>query len=248
MKRIFAVVATALLLQACSRTSEDAALEGRWVDRIRPWGSTNDLMLEPDHRFSSDVFPLVLLCRFPESISDTRATGRWRYDRDARRIELDYDAPRLRKCKLPGPRTLIVDASGGETDLLIYPSGTDHLSDGVRLMRPIPAPSAPAAASVTNQVDCFRAGGKWEKWCRPNEYQCLMPYRDAGKACTDSSQCEGLCLVDTVSVCEAGKGCIDPVIPQTGQPFVGICQRDDASCGSFIEIHKGRAEPQYDVD
>ena len=141
MKRILAAAAMALLLTGCARTSDDAGLEGRWVDRIGPHGSAYDLILEPDHTFSSDVFPLVLRCRFPENISETRATGRWKYDRDARRIELDYDAPRLRKCHLPEPRTLIVDPSGEETDLLIYPSGIGHPSDGVRLMRPIPASS-----------------------------------------------------------------------------------------------------------
>ena len=87
-----------------------------------------------------------------------------------------------------------------------------------------------------------RTATRWRSICRHPENL------DAGKACTDSSQCEGLCLVDMVSVCEPGKECIDPVIPAPGQPFVGICQRDDASCGSFIEIRKGQAEPAYHVD
>jgi hypothetical protein len=77
---------------------------------------------------------------------------------------------------------------------------------------------------------------------------CLAPFRDAGKACTDSSQCEGKCLVDMVIVCERGKECSNPEFPKPGQPFVGICQRDDRFCGSFIEIVKGQAEPAYHVD
>ena len=87
-----------------------------------------------------------------------------------------------------------------------------------------------------------RTATRWRSICRHPENH------DAGQACTDSSQCEGLCHGDKVSVCEPGKECIDPVIPAPGQPFVGICQRDDASCGSFIEIRKGQAEPAYHVD
>jgi hypothetical protein len=163
------------------------------------------------------------------------------------RIELDYDARTPRNCKLPPLLSLVVDVSEGETDLLVYPSGVDHLANRVRLIRPRRRAPPSAASFATNQVECFRADGLWVKWCSPGQYSCLTPYRDAGKACTDSSQCEGLCLADLAAICTAG-ACTEPKAPKVGERFVGRCQRDDASCGSFIEIHKGRAEPQYDVD
>jgi hypothetical protein len=241
--------AALVLLCACSQPSDDAGLTGRWVEWDSPHdGSVYDLVLRPDHTFSATVSDLALRCRFPESISDTRGTGRWKFDREALRIDLQYDAPALSKCKPPDLRSIVVDPSAGETDLLLYPGYVAHPGDRVRLTRPRPLPPTLAARRAQTQVECFRARGKWQKWCQPNAYQCRVPFPDAGKPCTDSSQCEGLCLIDMVSVCEPGKECVDPVIPEPGQPAAGICQRDDTGCGSFIEIHKGRADSAYHID
>jgi hypothetical protein len=170
VKTVFVAVAFVLslsLLQSCSRPAEEAAITGRWIEWDTPYGSTYDLKLEPDHTFSATVSSLALRCRFPDSISDTRSRGRWTFDRDARRIELSYDAPASGKCKLPELRSIVVDPSGGVTDLLLYPSNVAHPGDPTRLTRARPVPPTLAAPRAQTQVDCFRAHGRWERWCHP---------------------------------------------------------------------------------
>jgi len=236
-----------LLLQACAPSADDQRLAGRWVEWASPYGSDEALTLGPDHRFTSNVWPLRLSCRRRAQVNDWSVNGRWKFDRDALRLELDYDAPVHETCTLPELHSLVVDPSEGQTDLYIDASDGDPYRR-VRLMRPRPHLTQSAASLADNQVECFRAHGAWGRPCLEPKAVCYRKFRDAGKACTDSSQCEGLCLVDMVVVCETGKECQDPEWPKPGQPFVGICQRTDQYCGSFTEIHKGRADPPWHVD
>ncbi|WP_440225332.1 hypothetical protein ACQQ2N_08765 [Dokdonella sp. MW10] len=41
---------------------------------------------------------------------------------------------------------------------------------------------------------CLARGGSWTQLGRAPVKQCLLQTGDAGKACTDREQCEGLCL------------------------------------------------------
>ncbi|WP_407352516.1 hypothetical protein [Luteimonas sp. R10] len=52
----------------------------------------------------------------------------------------------------------------------------------------------PAAAPVTGEAECLQRGGQWTQLGRASVKQCLLQTTDAGAACTDSDQCEGLCL------------------------------------------------------
>ncbi|ASR43907.1 hypothetical protein BEN78_11505 [Xanthomonas citri pv. mangiferaeindicae] len=54
--------------------------------------------------------------------------------------------------------------------------------------------AGPAVASVTNESDCLQRGGEWKQLGRAPVPQCLLQTVDAGKACTDSQQCQGQCL------------------------------------------------------
>ena len=56
---------------------------------------------------------------------------------------------------------------------------------------------------------------------------CVAPTRDGGKACTDSSQCEGRCL-------DVGNA------PRQDGVVVGACQVDDNPCGTFPLIENGK--------
>lgn len=97
--------------------------------------------------------------------------------------------------------------------------------------------------------DCEKAGGEWRAWCTPAVESCIMPWPDAGKACTDSSECAShTCMVDATLRCDENKQCIEPVIPLNGTMAIGVCKRIDVPCGSYIEIKKGIVQEQYDID
>jgi hypothetical protein len=96
---------------------------------------------------------------------------------------------------------------------------------------------------------CQKAGGTWKSWCPPGNKTCVMPWPDGGKRCVDSSECASkTCMFELTARCELGKECSDPVRPQPGDAAVGICKREDVSCGSYIEIKRGIAQEAYHID
>ena len=50
-----------------------------------------------------------------------------------------------------------------------------------------------------NEKDCLDQGGMWGPQGRAQTEMCDMPAMDAGNSCTDSSQCQGLCLASETS-------------------------------------------------
>lgn len=99
------------------------------------------------------------------------------------------------------------------------------------------APDAPKntpKAPITSLVDCTTAGGEWKKVGLAGNLACVLKTKDAGKSCTDSSQCEERCL--------AG-------IDQTDTTkVVGQCQATNQPFGCFAEIKDGVAEPALCID
>lgn len=57
-----------------------------------------------------------------------------------------------------------------------------------------PQPTAAAVVPSDNEQDCLDQGGAWGPQGRAQTDMCDLPATDAGKSCTDSSQCQGLCL------------------------------------------------------
>ena len=114
----------------------------------------------------------------------------------------------------------------------------------------VAAVTPPQLPSNDTRLDCEKAGGEWKAWCVPNTPSCVMPWPDAGKQCTDSSQCESrMCMVDLSVTCTGENECQDPpFIPRPGELAMGICKREDVSCGSYIEIRHGLAQEPYHVD
>lgn len=76
-----------------------------------------------------------------------------------------------------------------------------------------PTPAAQGTVALADAQACAAAGGRWEAIGRLQHWTCLRDYPDAGKACSDGSQCTGQCLA---------AGTDAPV----GQPLGGTCQRD----------------------
>ncbi len=103
-----------------------------------------------------------------------------------------------------------------------------------------PALAASAAAQCV--------GGILRRVCVAQELVCVTRFRDAGRPCTDKSECEGLCLVSTDTICDEPGNCREPRLPRPGDKVVGTCQEDDDPCGSFIEVRGGIAQPGYNAD
>jgi hypothetical protein len=95
---------------------------------------------------------------------------------------------------------------------------------------------------------CMVQGGAWKRACRAQEHRCVMPYPDAGKACSDSSECKGQCLVDLADKCDASGKCTPAKVPEVGSEVRGMCQVDDDPCGSFMVVKKGHAQPMVHKD
>lgn len=71
--------------------------------------------------------------------------------------------------------------------------------------------------------------GKLQSW------QCITPYKDAGKACTDSSQCEGECRTSATTQSVNG-------------PVTGACQADNSHFGCSATVEKGKLGRTLCVD
>jgi hypothetical protein len=100
-----------------------------------------------------------------------------------------------------------------------------------------PAPEAgaqsfPREMSLADRTACIAGDGRVERRGRLQAEACIHPFADAGKACTDTSQCQGKCV-------------------STGNPTdatAGQCQADDRLFGCYSEIKGGKAVNTICVD
>lgn len=74
---------------------------------------------------------------------------------------------------------------------------------------------------------CAARGGSWTRVCFHRALRCVMPTPDAGKPCTDSSQCTQACL-------DVGRA------PGADGLVTGACKKDDDPCGYFPYIVQGK--------
>lgn len=98
------------------------------------------------------------------------------------------------------------------------------------------APSAqPAAPSANDLVaQCSAKGGSVQPVGRAQIPTCVIPYADAGKACTDKSQCEGACIAE---------GNLESQGAVSGQ-----CQKTNRQFGCYAKIENGKATATICVD
>lgn len=92
------------------------------------------------------------------------------------------------------------------------------------------AAEAPAQPSAEQQEsDCKAKGGILQPVCRLGRVTCIVKFSDAGKACTDGSQCESQkCLADVT-------GPRDPNAPVSGQ-----CKATNDPCGCSTPVEDGK--------
>lgn len=104
-----------------------------------------------------------------------------------------------------------------------------------------PAPEEAAGQSFSrdmsagDKASCTAGGGTVQRRGRAGVEQCVRPFADAGKQCTDSAQCQGKCVGD------AGAA-------STGGAVTGQCQTDNRLYGCYAEIKGGKAVNAICVD
>ncbi|WP_310541332.1 hypothetical protein [Phenylobacterium sp.] len=100
-----------------------------------------------------------------------------------------------------------------------------------------PAPPPPVVNSAGPDVAaCAARGGTVRPVCRMQRPACVIAYPDAGKTCSDKSDCRGRCLHE-------GEAPSDPAAAVTGR-----CQSTSDPCGCFTTVVQGRMGPGLCVD
>jgi hypothetical protein len=97
---------------------------------------------------------------------------------------------------------------------------------------PTAEPAAPSAQTLTAQ--CSAKGGRMQPVGKAQIPTCVVPYADAGKACTDNSQCEGACILE---------GNLEAQGEVTGQ-----CQKTNRQFGCYAKVVNGKATGAICVD
>ena len=116
--------------------------------------------------------------------------------------------------------------------LLAACSSGPPLADG---KAPADSPEAAAAYREAREVDCQAAGGRLQALGRLQRVQCVIPYADAGKACSSKSDCSGHCL----AAAEVAVGAV----------ATGTCQRDvSETFGCRQRVEEGKAQGMLCVD
>lgn len=94
-----------------------------------------------------------------------------------------------------------------------------------------PAPSILRSNAQTSE-QCSVEGGDWEEWGSEGQAFCQIPSQDAGKSCTDGSQCSyGVCR--STENTPAGEG---------------VCSKYPTEFGCYNVIKNGQIEDRVCVD
>lgn len=96
-------------------------------------------------------------------------------------------------------------------------------------------PAAPT--SSLSATDCAARGGSMKAVGRLQTMQCVIPYADAGKTCTDGDQCAGDCRIEDVTS-----------RPAEGAAVSGRCQANSQPFGCFTRVEDGKAAATLCVD
>lgn len=91
------------------------------------------------------------------------------------------------------------------------------------------------ARSLKTEPSCIAKGGQWQRVGRIQQLSCVLPTSDAGKACTDASQCEMLCLATGADV-----------VP--GTAVTGQCSASTNIFGCLTRVKDGKVEGTLCID
>lgn len=99
------------------------------------------------------------------------------------------------------------------------------------------SPDPGAESGAAPYQDCAARGGELRRVGRMGSWQCITPFADAGRPCTDGSQCAGDCrLPDAART------------PLPDEAVAGVCQADSSRFGCFTTVENGRAGPTICID
>lgn len=99
-----------------------------------------------------------------------------------------------------------------------------------------PPPTTPSDTPSLSSAACEARGGTMKPVGRMQTVQCVIAYADAGKPCTDGSQCQGDCRAEPAGAANEAA------------PVRGVCQAESNRFGCFTTIRNGRAEPTLCID
>ena len=89
-------------------------------------------------------------------------------------------------------------------------------------------------AGLSAKRACKKSGGSWQPVGMRQSMACITKYPDAGKSCTDSSQCKG--------------GCMDVTPHKHMGTRIGKCREDNNRFGCFSWLEKGEFRGSMCVD
>lgn len=93
-------------------------------------------------------------------------------------------------------------------------------------------------APVTTAEQCKAQGGVWRKAGMAGQTVCDLPTKDSGKVCSDSSECESICIVPNATA-------NSPI----GKPVQGHCYQSKLLLGTCLaRVTKGISEPVLCID
>ena len=101
---------------------------------------------------------------------------------------------------------------------------------GVAAAKPsLPGPHGVKPGAGGEAAACRARGGEWRPVCMRQIPRCLTRFPDAGRRCTDNSQC-------------AGRRCLyqGPIGAAPAGPVTGACAATDDPCGCTAEVVNGR--------
>lgn len=107
---------------------------------------------------------------------------------------------------------------------------------------PAPEPVVPTAEvpeppqMTVSSSACTARGGEMRQVGRAQTWQCVIKYAEAGKRCTDGSQCEGDCEIPGNSGIAAGAAA------------TGVCQADSNRFGCRTTVENGKAGNTLCID
>lgn len=96
-------------------------------------------------------------------------------------------------------------------------------------------PLVQQAYSIESEKVCDKQGGRWKKVGRRQAYACVLPAKDAGNVCNDSSECEVACVTENNSV-------------GAEQRASGVCLESTDLFGCRAYVSKGVVEHTLCVD
>jgi len=97
---------------------------------------------------------------------------------------------------------------------------------------PTTQPAATTAETLASA--CSAKGGTIQPVGKAQIPTCVTPYADAGKTCSDKSDCQGQCVLE---------GNLEP-----RGPITGTCQKTDRQFGCYARVVDGKATAAICVD